>query len=107
MKHKVGRPTTTTRVAPPGQRYCKRRNHFVRKEEFRGNDNYCIDCRRIYNKEYWEKNNQPPEEMDYLDVDVSGHCTCGEYLCFADPGTYECPNCGKEWVAKITVRITE
>lgn len=107
MKHKVGRPTTTTRVAPPGQKYCKYNEHFVRTSNFRGDDNYCIPCRREYNKKYWAENNKPKDEMDYLTVDVSGHCTCGEYLCFADPGTYECPSCGKEWVAKINVRITE
>ena len=107
MKHKVGRPTTTSSVAPPGQRYGKRRDHFVRKEEFRGSDNYCIACRKAYNKEYWEQNHKPKAEMEYLTVDISGHCTCGNYLCFADPGLYECPDCGKDWEVKYNLRITE
>ena len=105
MKHKVGRPTTTTKVAPPGQKYCKYNEHFVRNSNFRGDDNYCIECRRDYNKEYWAKNNQPPEEAEIVEKSIYAVCHCGEVIEFNDEGEFTCPNCDLDWNVNMTMRV--
>jgi hypothetical protein len=105
MKHKVGRPTTTTKVAPPGQKYCKKKEHFVRTSNFRGDDNYCIECRREYNKAYWAENNKPKEHAEIAEKSVDAICHCGEYITFSESGEFTCPSCGLDWNVNMTIRI--
>ena len=105
MKHKVGRPTTTTKVGPPGTKYCKKGEHFPRKEYFKGDDNYCIACRKEYNNKYWEKNNKPLEQAEVTRVEVDAVCHCGEVIIFSDDGDFTCPECDQNWNVNMTMRI--
>lgn len=82
---KVGRPTGTERVTPPGYRWCARCEQFKLLSEFSKSDSYCRACRREYMREYRArtKGRKPVEIVETRMV-------------------FLCPECGTELVVEET-----
>lgn len=102
---KVGRPSSSYKVANPGERWCNYKEHFAPVIFFKGNDNYCKDCRKIYNrKSYLQKKKDKPTAV-VISKEIEALCTCGALLTFNESGSWTCPDCGKDWTAVIKARI--
>ena len=105
MKRKVGRPTSSYQIAPLGEKWCKYGEHFAPTISFRGKDNYCTDCRSIYNRKNYLKRKGDRASAVIVRQEIEALCTCGELLSFTKSGSWTCPSCGKDWTAVVKARI--
>lgn len=65
IQRRVGRPTTGPREPHEGELYCKECKNYLPVGNFKGNDNYCIPCRKAYNRRYFEETKWKYRQLAY------------------------------------------
>ena len=108
---KRGRPPATTKLPPPGMKWCNYQKHFVELIQFKGKDGYCRKCRKLYTRRYRKANEHKEMRADIYGIDVDVYCNkCGEQFGIyvdteQESGTWTCPHCNNEWTGTIKARL--
>lgn len=108
---KRGRPPATTKLPPPGMKWCNYRKHFAELIQFKGKDGYCRECRKVYTRRYREDKKTKEVRADIHHIKVEISCKhCGEIFSIyvnkeQETGTWTCPHCESEWSGIIKARL--
>jgi len=108
---KRGRPPATTKLAPPGMKWCNYHKHFAELIQFKGKDGYCRECRKIYTRLYREANEEETTTAKIYGIEVDIFCKyCGKVFQISiekeqETGTWTCPHCDNEWSGTIKARL--
>ncbi|MHA2068946.1 MAG: hypothetical protein ACXABY_31680 [Candidatus Thorarchaeota archaeon] len=105
---KVGRPPSVNKKAPPGKKWCPKCTQFRWLAEFKGKDNYCMECRSEYNKQYKAERIGEPVAIFFVETDIT--CQCGSINNISstenfNSGTWTCYNCDQQWSGSVSVEM--